>query len=259
MNSVEQNDKTTRQDFADRTALVTGGNSGIGRVVAARLAARGAHVIVSGRDAARGARAVAAIRAEGGQVDFVQADLREVAQVRALAEWAVDIGGGHVDILVNNAGVYPFSPSSQVSERDFDWVFAVNVKAPFYLVAQLAPLMAERRHGSIVNLVTAVASFGKPGMALYGSSKAALQLLTKSWAAEYGRSGLRVNAVCPGPTFTEGTAAIPEVLEREAAQSPLNRVGTPEEVAAAVVFLASEEASLMHGVVLPVDGGRLAV
>ncbi len=247
------------QDFAGRTALVTGGNSGIGREVANQLAERGAHVVISGRDADRGAAAVEAIRAAGGTADFVRADLDDLASVHSLAKEAIALGGGHVDILVNNAGVFPFAPTADVPGDEFDSVFAINVRAPFYLVAELAPLMAERGHGSIVNLTTMVASFGQAGMALYGSSKAALQLLTKSWAAEFGPSGVRVNAVSPGPTRTEGTAGMGESLDQLAAGGPLNRVGTAAEVAAGIVFLASDAAAMIHGTTLPVDGGRLAV
>lgn len=247
------------KDFAGRTALVTGGTSGIGRAVATQLAQRGAHVIVSGRDHARGEQAVRDIRSTGGTADFLAADLAEPGSVRTLAKAAVATGGGHVDVLVNNAGAFPFAPTAQVTETDFDTTFAVNVKAPFYLVAELAPLMAERGGGAIVNVTTMVASFGQAGMPLYGSTKAALQLLTKSWAAEFGPAGVRVNAVSPGPTRTEGTTVMGDALDRLAATTPANRVSTPDEIAAGIVFLASDAASMVHGAVLPVDGGRLAV
>ncbi|GAA3095965.1 NAD(P)-dependent dehydrogenase (short-subunit alcohol dehydrogenase family) [Kribbella aluminosa] len=247
------------QDFAGRTALVTGGNSGIGRSVAEQLAARGAHVVVSGRDTNRGQQVLDTIRAAGGTADFVPADLTDLASVRALAKQAIDLGGGHVDVLVNNAGTYPFGPTADVPDADFDAVYAVNVRAPFYLVAELAPLMAARGSGAIVNLTTVVAYVGMAGMAAYGSSKAALELLTKAWAAEFGAAGVRVNAVSPGPTRTEGTAVMGENLDVLAGTTPLQRVGTPEEIAAGVVFLASDAASLIHGATLPIDGGRLAV
>jgi NAD(P)-dependent dehydrogenase (short-subunit alcohol dehydrogenase family) len=241
------------------TALVTGGNSGIGRATALALAARGAHVVLSGRDARRGEQVVAEIRAHGGTADFVATDLGDEASVRQLAKQATELGGGHVDILVNNAGIFPFGATHDATETDFDKVFAVNVKAPFFLVAELAPKMAQRGHGVIVNVTTMVAEFGMAQMALYGSSKAALVLLTKSWAAEYGPSGVRVNAVSPGPTRTEGTAGMGEALDQLAAAAPSGRPGTPEEIASAIVYLASDEASFVHGALLPVDGGRIAV
>jgi NAD(P)-dependent dehydrogenase (short-subunit alcohol dehydrogenase family) len=246
-------------DLKGQTALVTGGNSGIGRAVAKTLAGRGAHVVLSGRDADRGEQAVAAIRAAGGIADFVKADLGDEASARALARQAEELGGGHVDILVNSAGIFPFGPTHDATEDDFDRVFSLNVKVPFFLVAELAPKMAARGHGAIVNVTTMVAEFGMPNMALYGSSKAALVLLTKSWAAEYGPSGVRVNAVSPGPTRTEGTAEMGEALDQLASAAPAGRPGLPEEIASAVVYLASEEASFVHGVLLPVDGGRVAV
>jgi NAD(P)-dependent dehydrogenase (short-subunit alcohol dehydrogenase family) len=247
------------QDFAGKTALVTGGTSGIGRVIAQQLAGRGAHVVVSGRELKRGEETVRTIREAGGTADFVPGELNDLDSVRALAQEAIKAGGGHVDVLINNAGIYPYAPTADVSEEEFATVYDVNVKAPFFLVAELAPKMVERGHGAIVNLTTMVANYGAPGLALYGSSKAAVQLLTKSWAAEFGPSGVRVNAVSPGPTLTEGTSGMPEGLAAMAVDTPARRIGTPEEIAAGVVFLASDEASLVHGAILPVDGGRIAV
>jgi NAD(P)-dependent dehydrogenase (short-subunit alcohol dehydrogenase family) len=245
--------------LAGATALVTGGNSGIGRSTAIALADLGAHVLLTGRDASRGQDVADAIRARGGSADFIAAALTDEASARALARRAVELGGGHVDILVNNAGVFPFGPTDEATEADFDTVYALNVKVPFFLVAELAPAMAKRGKGAIVNITTMVAEFGQAGMALYGSSKAALVLLTKSWAAEYGPSGVRVNAVSPGPTRTEGTAAMGEALDQLASAAPHGRPGLPAEVASAVAYLASDDASFVYGAVVPVDGGRIAV
>src|SRR5260370_1781559 len=220
-------------DLTGSTALVTGGNSGIGRAAALALAGLGAHVVLSGRDATRGEQVVAAIRAQGGRADFVATDLSDEASARQLARQATELGGGHVDILVNNAGIFPFGPTDEASEADFDRAFAVNVKAPFFLVAELAPAMAKRGHGAIINVTTMVAEFGAPEMALYGSSKAALVLLTKSWAAEYGPDGVRVNAVSPGPTRTEGTPPMAQALDQPASPAPSGRPGLPDEIPAA--------------------------
>ena len=246
-------------DLTGSTALITGATSGIGKATAHQLAALGAHVIVSGRDKTRGDAVVAGIRAAGGSADFVAADLGDEQSVRALAAGAIEAGGGHVDILVNSGGIFPFGATADTQSDQIDEVFAVNVKAPYLLVAALAPAMAERGHGAIINVTTMVAAFGMNGMALYGSSKAALVLLTKSWAAEFGPAGVRVNAVSPGPTRTEGTIPMGAALDQLAAGGPAGRPGQPDEIAAAITFLATGQASFIHGVVLPVDGGRLAV
>src|SRR2546426_2025248 len=241
------------------TALVTGGTSGLCRAAATKLAQLGIHVIVVGRNAARGEQTVADIRAAGGKADFISSDLRDASSAREVARRAVEVGNGHIDILINNAGIYPFGPTHETTEEMFERVYALNVKVPYFLVAALAPLMAKRGKGAIVNLSTIAADYGAPGMSLYGSSKAAINLLTKVWAAEYGPSGVRVNAVSPGPTRTEGTDAMGEGLEQLAAQAPAGRPATADEIAEAIVFLVTDRASFIHGATLAVDGGRTAI
>src|ERR1700759_4198759 len=241
------------------TALITGATSGIGRAAADKLAQAGVHVMVVGRNVQRGEKAIAEKRAAGGKADFISSDLRDAATARAVAEKAVELGGGHVDILINNAGVFPFGPTHEMSEETFDDVYALNVKAPYFLVAELAPLMAQRGKGAIVNVSTMVADYGAEGMSLYGSSKAAINLLTKTWAAEYGPKGVRVNAVSPGPTRTEGTDAMGESLEKLAAQVPAVRPAPADEIAEAIVFLATDLASFIYGAKLAVDGGRTPI
>jgi NAD(P)-dependent dehydrogenase (short-subunit alcohol dehydrogenase family) len=246
-------------DFTGKTALITGSTSGIGRATAIKLAAAGARLVISGRNQARGDATVAAIRDAGGVADFVPAELSDVASVQSVAARAIELGGGHVDILINNAGLAPFGPTADVTAEQIDSITAVNVKAPFLLVAALTPGMVANGSGAIVNVSTMVANFGMPGMALYGSSKAALQLLTKAWAAEFGGHGVRVNAVSPGPTRTEGTESMGEGLDQLAKTTPAGRPGAADDIADAIVFLVSDSAKHIHGAILPVDGGRLAV
>jgi NAD(P)-dependent dehydrogenase (short-subunit alcohol dehydrogenase family) len=241
------------------TALITGGTSGIGRATAKKLAKLGIAVIVVGRNAKRGDETLAEIRAAGGKADFIASDLRNASSAREVAKRAVELGSGHVDILINNAGTFPFGPTDKTTEEEFDRVYSLNVKAPYFLVAELAPLMAKRGKGAIVNVSTMVADYGVSGMSLYGSSKAAINLLTKSWAAEYGPHGVRVNAVSPGPTRTEGTEAMGEGVEQLAAQAPAGRPATADEIAEAIVFLATDQSSFIYGAKLAVDGGRTAV
>lgn len=246
--------------LSGKVALVTGATSGIGHATATLLAERGAHVLVTGRDTDRGNQVVTAIRDAGGTAEFLGATLGDADSARALADDAHALAG-RVDILINNAAIGVFAPTAAVTESDFDASYAINVKVPFFLVAAIAPGMVERGHGVIVNVSTMVAAFGSRGAAVYASSKAALELLTKSWAAEFGPRGVRVNAVAPGPTLTEGTAAYygPEQLQALAAQAPARRVADVTEIAATIGFLVSDHASFIHGTILPADGGRTAV
>jgi NAD(P)-dependent dehydrogenase (short-subunit alcohol dehydrogenase family) len=241
-------------ELTGKRALVTGGTSGIGRAAAEALAREGAHVLVSGRSEVRGAEVVEAIEAAGGEAEFVRSDLASAEDVRALAARASD-----VDILVNNAGVFPAGPTHELPESAFDETFAVNVKAPFYLTAAIAPQMAARGSGAIINVTTMVAEFGMAGLSAYGASKAAAALLTKAWAAEYGPHGVRVNAVSPGPTSTPGTEAMGDGFDAIVSTIPLGRAAQPDEIAETILFLASDRASYLNGAIVPVDGGRVAV
>ncbi|MEV2213588.1 SDR family oxidoreductase [Streptomyces sp. NPDC050997] len=249
------------QRLTGRTALVTGSTTGIGAAIAAALAAEGAFVVVSGRDERRGAEVVAHIEKDGGAAAFVKADLSAGADVIGrFATDAVAAADGRIDVLVNNAALLLApTPTAEVAQETIDEALAVSVRSMFLLTGLLVPPMAERGHGAVVNLGSINAMRGMAHSALYGMTKAAVHSLTASWAAEYGPHGVRVNTVAPGPTLTEKVAAMEEHLAPIIAGTPSRRAGTPAEVAAAVVFLASDEASQVHGATLTVDGGFTAV
>lgn len=242
--------------LAHRTALVTGSTSGIGAAIARALAAEGARVVVSGRDAARGEAVVTAIRESGGEADFVAADLGgSYSELRQFAAQATDVLGGRIDILVNNAGIYPATSTESLADDDLDAMLAVNVRAPHVLVAALAPAMAARGSGAIITIGSWMARTGNPFAALYSATKAAAEQLTRSWASEFGPSGVRVNTVAPGATLTPGNEDSRAVLEAMTASTPAGVVVRPENIADGVVFLASDKAAMIHGITLDVDGG----
>lgn len=249
------------QRLQGRTALVTGSTSNIGRAIAVALAAEGAHVVVSGRDEVRGAAVVDQIRGGGGRADFVRADLDGTAAAsRQLAEQAAEALHGRVDILVNNAGIYPPSTTPTTDEETFDRVYGVNVKAPFFLTQALAPAMIGAGGGVIINLGSWIARLAVPVSSLYSSTKGAMETLTRAWAAEFGPQGLRVNAISPGvivsPDWDTATDHPGEVMMKG---TPAGRSGHPDAIAAAAVYLASDESAFVHGTVLDVDGGRTGV
>ncbi|QZH60535.1 SDR family oxidoreductase [Mycolicibacterium farcinogenes] len=249
---------TTR--LQGRTALVTGSTGGLGVAIAKALASQGALVVVSGRNKERGDAVVAEIRAAGGRAEFVAADLGAGGdEVHRLAREATAAAGGQIDILVNNAAVWGMpQPTEDISEAALLESYQANVIAPFLLTGALVPAMAERGHGAVVNVGSINGLIGGDRSALYSSTKAAAHSLTKSWAVEYGPRGVRVNAVAPGPIATERVADIADELAPVLARVPSRRMSTPEEVAAAVAFLAGEDSGNIHGVVLSVDGGWAA-
>ena len=242
-----------------KTALVTGATSNIGRAIAEAFAAEEAYVVVAGRNVERGTLVVNGIRARGGRAEFVRADLDGSAGAsQALAEQATRVLGGRIDVLVNNAGIYPGGTTAATDEKTFDEVYAVNVKAPFFLTAAVAPAMVAAGGGTIINLGSWIARLGIPVGALYSSTKGAMETLTRAWAAEFGPQGVRVNAISPGVVLepTPGDVHPGEVMMKG---TPAGRMGTPDAIANAAVYLAADESSFVHGIVLDVDGGRTGV
>jgi NAD(P)-dependent dehydrogenase (short-subunit alcohol dehydrogenase family) len=249
---------TSSGRLASRTAIVTGSTSGIGEATAHALAAEGAHVLVSGRHAERGHAVVDAIRSDGGQADFVAVDLGgSYDEIRTFAS-AATAALGHVDILVNNAGIYPATATAALADADLDAMLAVNVRAPHVLVAELAPAMADCGRGAIVTIGSWMAQVGLPFAAMYAATKAADEQLTRSWAAEFGPRGVRVNTVAPGATLTPGNEDSREVLDAMTAGTPAGVVVRPADIAQGVLYLVSDDAAMVHGITLYVDGGMSA-
>src|SRR6476620_5418291 len=244
-------------ELQDQRVLVTGATAGIGQEAAKLFARRGARVVITGRDTERGAQTVAAIEAEGGRAEFIAADLNGIKSVRRLAEQA-----GEVDVLINNAAATrtPFAPTLEQNVESFDTIFDVNVRAPFFLTAALLPKMIARGSGAIVNISTMYASVGVANAPVVAAAKAALESFTLSWAAAFGANGIRVNTVAPGPTRTDGAVgALGDALEQLGSATPLGRTAATTEIAEAIVFLASPQASYLTGATVAVDGGFTAI
>ncbi len=239
-----------------KVALVTGASRGIGAAVALRLARNGAHVFVNYRADASGADAVVhAIRAGGGQADVLQADVSRVPDVQALVDRVAD-AGGRLDILVNNAAVCGPGTVDSLTEADFDGHFAANVKSVLFASQAAVPHLAQRG-GAIVNVSSVNGRKPAAGASVYSASKAAVDAITAALAEELGPRRIRVNAVAPGATDTVMLrgANPADAVASIALQTPLGRLGLPEDIARTVAFLASEKASWITGQVLTASGG----
>jgi 3-oxoacyl-[acyl-carrier protein] reductase len=242
--------------LAERVAIVTGASRGIGKAIALELASRGASVIVNFNSSPTGAdEAVNAITAAGGRATAVQADVSSEEQVDALFKKTIELYG-KVDIVVNNAGVTRDNLIIRMKQEDFDTVIDTNLKSAWLMCKAAIGAMMRKRYGRIINISSVSGVVGQAGQTNYSASKAGLIGLTKALAREYANRGITVNAVAPGFVLTDLTKDLPEDLVKQLnSVIPLGRWGTPEEIARATTFFASDDAAYITGQVLNVDGG----
>ncbi len=247
-----------RGRLAGKSAVITGAASGIGRATAERFAAEGASLVVNDREAAALDSLVAALTGKGAKAHAVSGDVSREADVRRLMDTAVQAHGG-IDILVANAGVIPEADLAAATAELWDRTMATNARGMFLCCKFAAEVMVRRGKGAIVCLSSISAFAGQPGQAVYGPSKFVASGLTKHLAIDLAAKGVRINAVAPGTIATPAVARMAkEGIDKVVKLHPLGRMGRPEEVASAILFLASDEASFITGAVLPVDGGYLA-
>lgn len=244
--------------FKDKLAIVTGGGRDIGRSISLRLAAEGAKVVINYRsDEAAAQETLAAVEAAGGTALLHRADVTKVDEVAGLIAAAAEFGGGTIDVLVNCAGgMVARKTLADMDEAFFDTVMDLNFKSAFLVTKAALPHLA--KGSAIVNLSSQAArDGGGPGASIYAASKGALTTLTRGWAKELGPQGIRVNALCPGliGTSFHDTFSKPEGRAATAGNTPLRREGHPDEVAAAVAFLASEDAAFLTGLNMDINGG----
>jgi 3-oxoacyl-[acyl-carrier protein] reductase len=242
--------------FADKVGVVTGSSRGIGRAIALRLASEGAIVVVNYRsNEAAANEVVSEIKSGGGEAIAIQADVSQAGEAQALLDTARKTFG-RVDILVNNAGTTRDTLLMRMSEEDWDIVIDTNLKGTFNCIKAVSRQMMRQRYGRIVNIASVAGIGGNAGQANYASAKAGVIGLTKTVAKELGSRSITCNAVAPGLVPTDLTASLPQdLVDLAVERTPLGRTGTAEDMAAAVAFLASDEASFITGQVLAVDGG----
>lgn len=250
--------------LADKVALITGGSSGIGAVTATRFAREGAAVAITGRNQERGDGVVAAIRDGGGDAIFLQSDVRVAEQCRRAVEQTLE-RFGKIDVLFNNAGVFYPNSVPDCTEQEWDETIDSSLKGAFLMSKYALPSMIERGSGSIIHCSSGWGILGGDRAAAYCAAKGGLVVMTKAMAIDHGPDGIRVNCICPGdvetPMLSDDAAKRGmswETYAAGAADRPLGRIGTADEIARAVLFLASDESSFMTGAALVVDGGGVA-
>ncbi len=238
-----------------KVAIITGAARGIGKATARLFAREGARVVITDIDANTGQATTEEIRREGGDVIFVPVDVTDPESVQHMVDKTLETYG-RIDILVNNAGVLRDRTLLKMTHEDFDFVINVNLRGVFNCTKAVAPVMVEQGSGVILNASSVVGIYGNFGQTNYVASKAGVIGMTKVWARELGPKGIRVNAVAPGFIRTEMTANLPEkVVEMVIQRTPLRTWGEPEDIAYAYLYLASDEARFVNGIVLNVDGG----
>ena len=239
----------------DKIAIVTGGADGIGKATAVKFAAEGATVIIWDLNAEKGAETVKEITENGGKVSFVKVNTAVYAEVEAATKEVVE-KFGTLDIIINNAGITRDASIKKMTPELWQQVIDVNLTGVFYCCKCASEVMVEKGYGRIINASSVVALYGNFGQTNYVATKAGLIGMTKTLARELGRKGVTVNAVAPGFVATEMVKKMPpEVLKGMEDKVPLKRLGQPEEIAAAYLFLASDDAAYINGTVLSVDGG----
>jgi NAD(P)-dependent dehydrogenase (short-subunit alcohol dehydrogenase family) len=249
-------------EYEGKVVIVTGGSYGIGRAAAIGFARRGAKVAIADLDVERGEETLRQVKQEGGNAIYVRTDVSSEADVKALVEKTVKTYG-RLDCAFNNAGIHKrFVSTIDFTAEDWEEMINVNLKSVWLCMKYEIPEMLKRGKGAIVNTSSVAGLIGAPSNPAYPASKHAVVGITKSTALEFARKGIRVNCVCPGPTRTgmneDLVATYPEIVEAMDQKVPMGRIGEPEEVAAAAIFLCSDEASYITGHALPVDGGIVA-
>jgi NAD(P)-dependent dehydrogenase (short-subunit alcohol dehydrogenase family) len=245
-------------DLTGKTALITGSSKGIGRAIAERMAEHGARVVISSRKAEACEAVAAGIIAKGGEAVVIPANIGHKAQLQGLVDQTIAKWGG-IDILVCNAAVNPyFGPSINCPDEAFDRIMGSNVRSNFWLCNMVLPQMAARGGGAIVIISSIAGLRGTPTLGAYGISKAADTALARNLAVEWGGQNIRANCIAPGLVRTDFARALwedPEILRKRVKDSPLPRIGEPDEIAGAAVFLASPAGSFTTGQVFVIDGG----